>query len=64
MSTQTLKIGTQYIITQGDRYIFDGVYTHNVRGEVYYFNGGSNCRLRLNSDDLKKLTLTPDPITA
>jgi len=57
-----LQIGMQYIIKQGDRFIFDGVYTHNVREQQYYFNGGPCCRLRLTAEDMSKLTFIPDPI--
>jgi hypothetical protein len=58
-----LKIGIQYIIKQGDRFLFDGVYKGNVRDQVYHFSGGPCCSLRLTAEDMSKLTFIPDPIT-
>ena len=59
-----LKIGTQYIITQGEELLFDGIYQENIQGRIFLFNGGPCCTLRLTAEDMKKLTFTPDPITA
>lgn len=52
----TLQIGTQYIIMQGARFVFDGIYKENIRESVYIFNGGPCCTLRLTSEDMNNLT--------
>jgi len=59
-----LKIGIQYIITLGSLYIFDGVYEGNIREQIYRFNGGPCCSLRLTADEVSRCTFTPDPIEA
>ena len=54
-----LLIGTQYIIKQGDRFLFDGVYEGAINEQIYLFNGGPCCTLRLTFEDMRKLTFAP-----